>query len=241
MAHYHYGVTQWRSSRPEEAERAFRVALGMAPELNRARLRLARLLEERGENAEAAALRQAAKTFATGEIVVVSGLPRSGTSMMMQMLVAGGLEPFSDHARPPDEHNPYGYYEHRAVARLHSDQAWLPLAIGKAVKIVAPLLPALPPRYRYKIIFMERPIDQVLASQDAMLGQATEVPSLGLLNAVINSLEEAKAWTARLPHSEILFLSYPEVLADPGAAAQRIAAFLGHALEVEKMVAAVRK
>ncbi|HNY87520.1 MAG TPA: hypothetical protein PKN23_13545, partial [Candidatus Hydrogenedentes bacterium] len=105
------------------------------------------------------------------EIVVVSGLPRSGTSMMMRMLAAGGMPLFTDGVRAADSDNPLGYFEHEAVKRLREDASWVPGAAGKAVKVVSALLPALPEGFQYRVILMRRPLEEVLASQRRMFGR----------------------------------------------------------------------
>ena len=83
---------------------------------------------------------------AADPVIVVSGPPRSGTSLLMQMLEAGGVEPLRDDTRPADAGNPRGYYEFEAVKRLRHDHEWLQGAEGKLVKIVTPLLSMLPLR-----------------------------------------------------------------------------------------------
>lgn len=105
----------------------------------------------------------------TDTITVVSGLPRSGTSMMMGMLAAGGLPVLMDDMRPRDADNPRGYFEYGPVKRLRQNTSWFPMARGKAIKVVSPLLTALPLAFRYNIIFMERNLDDVLASQRIMV------------------------------------------------------------------------
>ena len=104
-------------------------------------------------------------------IVVVSGLPRSGTSMMMQMLQAGGLEILTDAVRTPDGSNPKGYFEFEAVKDLDKGPppAWLTGARGKAVKIVSSLVRWLPESHDYQVIFMRRDLDEVILSQNKML------------------------------------------------------------------------
>src|SRR5919205_1058382 len=102
-------------------------------------------------------------------IVIVSGLPRSGTSLMMQMLHVGGMPLLVDHQRPADADNPNGYWEYEPVKRLQQDNTWMSQAEGKAVKVVSALLQYLPPQHTYKIIFMQRPMPEVLTSQSVML------------------------------------------------------------------------
>ncbi len=111
-------------------------------------------------------------------IMVVSGLPRSGTSMMMKMLTAGGILPLTDKLRVADRDNPEGYYEFERVKQLDKgDTAWLPEAQGKAVKVISFLLPHLPPQYAYQIVFVRRHMSEILASQRKMLVHRGEDPN----------------------------------------------------------------
>src|SRR5262245_7195282 len=103
------------------------------------------------------------------EIIIVSGLPRSGTSLMMQMLESGGVEIVTDNIRTADTDNPRGYYEFEKVKKIKQDASWLPQTRGKAFKMVSQLLYDLPASERYRIIFMERDLDEMLLSQDKML------------------------------------------------------------------------
>jgi len=109
------------------------------------------------------------KQIKENQIIIVSGLPRSGTSMLMKMLEAGGLEILTDEIRKADTDNPKGYYEFERVKKLETDNIWLPEAKGKVVKIISMLLQHLPLNYVYKIIFIKRDIHEVLASQKQML------------------------------------------------------------------------
>src|SRR5215468_11569905 len=102
-------------------------------------------------------------------LVIVSGLPRSGTSMMMKMLAAGGIEPLTDNIRTADEDNPKGYFELERVKQIESDKAWLEDARSRVVKLISALLKHLPPSYQYKVIFMRRAMSEILASQRKML------------------------------------------------------------------------
>ncbi|MEM8557190.1 MAG: hypothetical protein AAGG50_05135 [Bacteroidota bacterium] len=169
-------------------------------------------------------------------VVVVSGLPRSGTSMLMQMLTAGGLTAFTDGAREADTSNPRGYYEHERVKALVRDKAWLPDADGHVVKIVAPLLPHLPPGPRYRVVLLERDLHQVLRSQAAMLEREGRpvADETVLRNAYARHLALAKAWAERQPSADLLVLGHADVIADPAAAAAQLAHFLKDSLRSEK-------
>src|SRR5262249_60413780 len=103
------------------------------------------------------------------ETIIVSGLPRSGTSLMMQMLESGGVEVVTDNIRAADPDNPRGYFEFERVKKTKEDPSWLPGARGKAVKMVSQLLYDLPRSARYRILFMERDLDETLLSQEKML------------------------------------------------------------------------
>ena len=105
------------------------------------------------------------------EIIIVSGLPRSGTSLMMQMLDNGGVPVVTDHIRTADTDNPRGYYEFEQVKKIKEDVSWLPETRGKAFKMVSQLLYELPASERYRIIFMERDLDEMLLSQEKMLAR----------------------------------------------------------------------
>jgi hypothetical protein len=183
-------------------------------------------------------------------IVVVSGLPRSGTSMMMQMLAAGGLPPLTDGARPADESNPEGYFEKEAVKDLDKTAfargdglAWLANARGKAVKILTPLLQYLPETCNYRVILMLRPLDEVVTSQNTMLARAGEaidvVPESRVISQYEAHLRKVQALLASRACFETLTVWYGDVIADPLAQAARVSQFAGGGLAVDRMVAAV--
>ena len=162
--------------------------------------------------------------------------------MMMQMLVAGGAEAYTDTHRAPDESNPRGYYEHEAVTRLQRDARWLADADGKAVKVVAPLLEALPVGPSYTVVFMDRDLDAVVRSQAAMLGHAGAPPA-DLAQSFRRFQRQSLDWAERTSGAHLLRLDYAEVLARPRDVADRVAGFIGEhallALEPERMAAAV--
>lgn len=196
---------------------------------------VAPLLMRRPENAP---IRQDTRPFVT----IVSGLPRSGTSMAMQMLVAGGLPPYTDAERAADASNPRGYFEHDRVKRLQRENDWLDEARGMALKVVTPLLPFLPQDCDYRVILMRRDLDEVAASQARMLerlGQRGECGvQEGLAKAQARQTEFARAMLGAhsIPFMEV---SYPDVLADPAEAAQRLATFLGIDLDRATMAGSV--
>jgi len=176
-------------------------------------------------------------------IVIVSGLPRSGTSMMMKMLEAGGMELLTDGIRAADEDNPKGYYEFEQVKQIEHDKSWLPAARGKAVKMISALLRHLPEGYSYKVIFMQRAMPEVLASQRQMLIRRGQDPDKisdeRMAELFSKHLEQVEAWLAQQPHFETLYVSYNDMLVDPEPYARRIDAFLGGGLDVERMVGVV--
>jgi hypothetical protein len=176
-------------------------------------------------------------------ITVVSGLPRSGTSLIMQMLQAGGQDLLIDGRRTADPDNPKGYFEYEPVKRLKQDNSWLPRAEGKAVKIISSLLFYLPPSLTYKIILMKRPLKEVLASQAAMLArmnrQGSAVDDEKLLNLFAQQMDKAEYWLSQQPNLTVLPLWYHQVIQDPAGSAEMVANFLDLPLKVEAMVKTV--
>ncbi len=178
-------------------------------------------------------------------IVIVSGLPRSGTSMMMRMLEAGGLPPLTDAIRRADEDNPRGYYEFERVKNLpDGDTAWLEdAARGKAVKVISALLPYLPDTYTYKVLFMQRKIAEVLASQRRMLVRRGEDPDkiddAEMAQLFEKHLQQVFAWMDAQPNVTYLVVDYNRVVEDPAPQAAAVNAFLGRILDEAKMIAAV--
>jgi hypothetical protein len=175
-------------------------------------------------------------------IIVVSGLPRSGTSMMMKMLEVGGLELVTDELRGADEDNPQGYFEFEEVKQLPAgNAAWLSGAQGKAVKIVSALLEHLPSEFSYKVIFMEREIGETLASQQKMLERRSEVSrqdDLEMENQFRRHLAAVKPWLARQPNIDVLYVSYNRLMQEDAAQLCRgVAEFIGVPLDTGRMSA----
>jgi tetratricopeptide (TPR) repeat protein len=178
-------------------------------------------------------------------VVVVTGMPRSGTSMFMQMLAAGGMTVMTDGMREPDEDNPRGYLEYEPVKNLLKDSSWLRGARGKVVKIVAPLLIALPPGLPCRIVFTERDLDEVLDSQDRMLARrrpelvSTPERRQLLKNEYARTIVRVKAALARRPETSVLTVAYRDAVADPLAVAKKVNEFLGGGLDLDAMARSV--
>ena len=174
-------------------------------------------------------------------ITVVSGLPRSGTSMMMKMLSAGSMPLLIDDIRMPDEDNPKGYFEFEKVKDLRNDNSWLEMARGKAVKIVSPLLCYLNlgTKYRYKIIFMLRNVNEILISQNKMacrlkLGE-NDIEDNVLMQNFYLHLREIQEWEKQKENIDVMYLNYTDVITTPLEAAQRICNFLDLTLNTQEM------
>jgi hypothetical protein len=190
-------------------------------------------------------LRRLYRRLRYGEpIVVVSGLPRSGTSMIMKMLEAGGLPVLTDGLRAADEDNPKGYYEVERVKNLaqESDKRWLSQAKGKGVKVISYLLRSLPADLNYRVVFIRRELEEVLASQKKMLDRRGEAHDLA--PEKMRELFQDDVWRStwllkNRPQFESLEVSYTEILARPEEQARRINAFLGGRLDARAMAAAV--
>jgi len=181
---------------------------------------------------------------ASKSIVIVSGLPRSGTSMMMKMLEAGGLQPLVDNIRTADEDNPKGYYEFERVKALDKgDTAWLPEAQGKVVKIISALLKYLPSEYQYKVIFMKRRLQENMESQKKMLirrGEDTDLVSdEELLNLLEKHLGQLDQWFNKQANIDLLYVPYHEMVENPIENARTLNAFLGNQFDEQKMVEVV--
>lgn len=176
-------------------------------------------------------------------VFLVSGLPRSGTSMMMKMLEAGGIEIVTDHVRTADDDNPKGYYELEKVKHLQNDARWMHYMRGKALKVVSSLLFYVPLSLPYKVIFMRRAIGEILASQKKMLDSRGE-DSNTITDDVLRQkyethLEKIQEWIKARRNVECLYLEYVEILKDPLDSARAVQEFLGQPLQIEAMAAVV--
>jgi hypothetical protein len=178
-------------------------------------------------------------------VTIVSGLPRCGTSMMMRMLEAGGMELLVDNIRKPDEDNPKGYYELEIVKKIREDASWLEGSHGKVFKMVCMLLYDLPTDKKYRVIFMRREIDEMLASQRKMLernGKSVENYDNGEMKRLYsNLLLDIEKWLSEQKNIEVLYVNYNDTICSPEETARRATHFLGNSLDVGAMLKVVDK
>jgi hypothetical protein len=177
-------------------------------------------------------------------LTIVSGLPRSGTSMMMRMLDMGGIPALVDNIRVADEDNPKGYYEFEPVKRTKQDPSWLQQANGKVVKMVHLLLLDLPKDREYRVVFMRRKLEEVVRSQNVMLERKGKNTDEGLKAEQImtmfrQQLQQVDQYMKTNPNFKFLYVQYNEMLTDPKAWIQSINAFLGGDLDTGKMLEVV--
>ena len=178
-------------------------------------------------------------------LVLVSGLPRSGTSMLMQMLEKGGMPIVTDKVRTPDEDNPKGYHEFERIKEIDktTDKSWLKNYRGQVIKTISFLLQDLPLDLNYQVLFMRRDIEEVLRSQNKMLERngagGTLVPDEKMRQNYEFHLKKVYYRLAHTPNFQVLYLDYPAVVEDPLREARRISAFLGRGLNPEAMASAV--
>lgn len=175
------------------------------------------------------------------EIIVVSGLPRSGTSLTMQMLDRGGIPALTDHVRSPDTDNPLGYYEFEAVKRTKDDSSWVADARGKVVKMVSSLLYDLPATETYRVIFQRRDFDEMLESQEKMLQRLNRpaAPRDSMKRSFSLHLERLFAWLPEQKHMQFLEVSYNDVIQFPEREVQRLASFLDGVPSTHDMLQAI--
>lgn len=178
-------------------------------------------------------------------ITVVSGIPRSGTSLMMQMLAAGGMPVLTDGLRSADANNPRGYFEMESVKALGRNQDVIAQAEGKVVKVISSLLPSLPSQFDYRVIFMCRPLEEVVSSQNRMLErlgkEVPPTPTVTVIAAFEEHLKKIRSWLAQQTHINVLYVDYPAVLDAPEEQTRRVCAFLGRDLDTAAMIRQIER
>jgi hypothetical protein len=175
-------------------------------------------------------------------VSIVSGVPRSGTALTMRMLEAGGLPVLYDNKREADIDNPLGYYDYEAIKTLSSDSSWIALLKGVGVKIGCPLVYHLPSRIEYRVLLMHRNINEVLASQNAMLERSGKpVPNNEETLARTFRIDLAKfaSWVRDQPNFRLLNVDYKELVAEPEPIVAEIDHFLGGGLDIDAMASTV--
>lgn len=172
-------------------------------------------------------------------VIVVSGVPRSGTSLVMQMLAAGGVDIATDNIRKADRDNPKGYFEVEKVKKLKDDASWLKDIRGKAIKIVSPLLYHVLPTLRYKVIFVQRNMQEILDSQNKMYQRlqksAPDIEDSVLAEKFNLHLQKIRDWIRKKSNIECLYVHYREIVSDPLGQAHKIQEFLHLPIDVELM------
>ncbi len=231
-AHYTLGQILEKLGENESAKLAFETANKLRPQNIKAK---------KGANVSANGLKNNKSNVGGDFITIVSGLPRSGTSMMMQALHAGGMEALSDGKRKSDENNPKGYFEIDEVKSLHKDNSILDKANNKSLKVVAPLLKFIKPEYNYKVIFMLRDIDEIILSQKKMLGRENKATRMGLKESLQAEVRKAQAWAKHEPGVDILYLNYTDVINQPELDFKKVSDFLNNKVNAKNMTAAVDK
>jgi predicted AlkP superfamily phosphohydrolase/phosphomutase/tetratricopeptide (TPR) repeat protein len=224
--------------RTREADRSEK--LFDLPEIPNRKERLKILLQERPDPKPDE--KKSGKVFA-----LVSGLPRSGTSLMMQMLAAGGMKILTDEERTPDVDNPKGYYEWEPLKQIGKNPELLDEEglDGNAIKCISMLLPKMPLKHNYKVIFMTRPIEEVVASQNAMINRlaskAADLDPEQLQRGLRGHRHEILHWLKSMPNIEVLEVNYPTLVRNAESESKRVRDFLGADLlpHPEKMAAVI--
>jgi len=219
-----------------DAAQALEIALMLMPQNTVLRHQLMSIYQEQVSNPVRL---QELSSHKTKEVVVVTGFPRSGTSMMMHMLKAGGIEIYEDKSRGADMFNAQGYFEHSSTKSIAINQDFLFEAEGRAVKIVLPLLRLLRPTLPLKVIWMQRNFNEVIQSQEHMKGEKPQAAPLMLWQQMIQEKELHESWLNRHPHVAYIAIDYAESLDNPQKIARRIAAFLAKDLDIQSMQEAV--
>ena len=175
------------------------------------------------------------------DVIVVSGLPRSGTSMMMKMLDAAALSIMTDNERAADEDNPKGYFEYARVKDLkdEADKSWVREARGQVLKVISHLLETLPDENFYRVILVRRDFDEIIASQNKMLerrGEENQVADSTVKEAYIRHLVDIRYMVRRRPNFEMIEVQFKQAMETPRSFVTDVNKFLGGNLDVESMM-----
>ena len=177
-------------------------------------------------------------------IIVVSGLPRSSTAMMMKMLKEGGIQILSDDVKKPDDNNPQGYFEYDLVSKLPEGKTdWLEEAEGKVVKVISYFLHHLPPKHEYRVLFMERNFSEILKSQKKTIIEEKQKihkkEDKMMEDYYKTHIKQTKEWLSLQPNFSVIYLSYNELVKNPNQDLSKLSNFLEHELNLDKMSKAI--
>lgn len=239
-AHYILGEALEKMGDLENSKKAYEMAKMLRPKASKKAEMAIENIDVKKE-ALANLESKSTNTYYKDQIVVISGLPRSGTSLMMQMMNNGGLEVLTDNKRESDDSNPKGYFEYEPVMSIHKDNSWVELAKNKSVKVVAPLLKHLPSEFRYKVIFMNRDITEVIKSQQKMIGRDTNTLPVKLFDAFQKQLQVVDSWKDKEPGVELMYVNYKDVLENPEELVKQISEFISVDLDQGAMASSVDK
>jgi tetratricopeptide (TPR) repeat protein len=237
-AHYTLGEALEKSGDLENAKIAFETAARLKPKTHHREEKAIENINEKNYNSQNYQDKSQFK-YRKEQIVIVSGLPRSGTSLMMQMLNEGGLQVLTDDNRKADISNPKGYFEYDSAMSIHKDNSWLELAKDKSVKVVAPLLKFLDPKYRYKIIFMNRDLTEIIKSQQKMIGKDPETLPMRLFDAYNKQLNQVEMWKNKEPGVELVYLDYKKILNNTDESLNKLISFIGFDMDKKAMTKCV--
>lgn len=239
-AHYTLGEALEKLGDLENAKKAYETAAKLKPKTH---FKAEKAIENIDEKIEASINfnDKSEYKFRENQIVIVSGLPRSGTSVMMQMMDKGGLDVLTDGNRKSDDSNPKGYFEYDPVMSLHKDNTWLDKAQNKSLKVVAPLLKFLDPKFRYKVIFMNRDLTEVVKSQQKMIGKNPDVLPINLFEAYKKHLRQVETWKEREPGVELIYVDYKDVINNTNKVVDKVVSFIGVDMNKNEMENCVDK
>lgn len=237
-AHFILGEALEKMGDTENAKKAFETASKLKPvEHHRVTIAIENIDEKLSQSLTPTD--KSKYKYRKDQIVIVSGLPRSGTSVMMQMIDKGGGEVLIDETRKADESNPRGYFEYKPVMSIHNDNSWLESAKDKTVKVVAPLLKFLSPKYRYKVIFMNRNIDEIVKSQQKMIGKDPDTLPVSLIQSYKKQLHIVEEWKNRQAGVELIYVNYIDVLNDTDKVINKVVSFIGVDMKKDAMIKCV--
>ena len=244
--HYYLGLCLQEIGELEHAKLAFESSLKLAPYFAKARMAYIALLEKLGTALPLIdEQKELLKNNEQEPIVIVTGLPRSGTSMTMSMVENAGIGVLTDNIRVADDSNPGGYYEYEPVKQLHKNQAWLEEAKGMAVKVVLPHVFRLPKKYRYKIIFIKRDVGDVLMSQEVMKQRSNPNHKIAYNFSLYKQFEEElhklENWAESSPNIEMLTLDYDQTVSNASVSAEKLQVFLNSTVELEQIASSIKQ